>query len=99
MTAARDDAHRACVLDIVREHIDTRYLPTMLAAREHEKAVWDTYDALRAGGDEQTAVAVAQALRDSKGRLAMTPTAEPERGKRFLAELRLAPALAQLESE
>jgi hypothetical protein len=30
LAAARDDAHRACVLDIVRVHIAAHYLPTML---------------------------------------------------------------------
>jgi hypothetical protein len=85
MTAARDDAHR--VLHIVREHIDAHYLPAMLAAREFERNIWNTYDALRASGDDRTAAAIAQALRDAKGKLATTPTAEPARGKAFLDAL------------
>ena len=74
-------------MDIVGKHIETKYLPSMQTAREHERAVWNAYDALMVSGDGRTAAAIAQLLRDAKGKLATTPTAEPARGKAFLDAL------------
>ena len=95
MTAARDEAHKAAILAIISEHLDTRYVPTMLAAREHERNVWNVYDAVADSGDGRTAERIAQLLRDAKAKLAI-PQAEPARGAVFCRELLLTPASAQL---
>lgn len=94
MTAQRDEAHKAAILAMVGEHLDTRYGPSMQTGRDHERAVWDVYDALRAAGDDRTAERIAQLLRSAKAALSI-PQPTPS-GRRFLAELMADPASAQL---
>jgi hypothetical protein len=98
VTARRDRALKAAILESVAEHLDRQYLAAMWTARAHEAVAWNVFDALDKAGDTDTARRCAELIRAAKSRLT-TPKPEPQRGRQFLAALARDPSAPLLSDQ
>jgi translation initiation factor 2B subunit (eIF-2B alpha/beta/delta family) len=82
----RAQAHHAVVLQAIVEHLDNKLVPAIQTMRALEKFCRDVADSYSASGDTQTAMRIAEAIREAKGRVAV-PSANPGAGRFFLNRL------------